>query len=604
MSIFSTKTIKASKGRSLYKYKNSPVRIAQEATYTTTDCSNDIKFVDSLDNIFIKFNNLEEEKNRILKVAMQKHAVSEIEKLVSMGEYILANKDNIPDDIIIPNARKYRNMDIDGTGDTGLHSIVHMINKEMEQLNNNMINISKLLKSYKVEESKLIIKELISNYTTGEHFGEVLFLNHFSTPVEVSKDDIIEYIEDFLYLSKNFCKIIDKSYSYLIYSFKDFYNNFRIKRDIYDISSDREDVKELLDTIISHMQSIYDGMIKYLYTYHIALEERYDVDISVIKYVYAAMNNEIDATSMEDYSMDDEINYGRFLGEASIINEADEPNKVKTYLVKIANGIRAAWNKLNQKLDDGRKKITEKFGNKLDELDNKFDGLDPQFKITNYPNYDFTKLGNIKVIPLRYNEMKDSLKSENDFIKKYYPNIPHEEKSNFKDDITKFVTTSKQDLQVTADTLHNMMKFIRADYNTYRENVQADIEVMNKSNEEIDTIAKNTSNQVNNQNSIKVDTKQDTAVQNSAILYGNIVTEADDKATTIEDNPGRTAANSTSASDNSFLKDISVYSKVSTLIISTKMKILKDHYMLSINTIIHASTPPKKNKEETKTEEK
>jgi hypothetical protein len=34
MSIFSTQTLKASRGKSsLYKFKNSPVRIAQEATY-------------------------------------------------------------------------------------------------------------------------------------------------------------------------------------------------------------------------------------------------------------------------------------------------------------------------------------------------------------------------------------------------------------------------------------------------------------------------------------------------------------------------------------------------------------------------------------------
>ena len=48
----------------------------------------------------------------------------------------------------------------------------------------------------------------------------------------------------------------------------------------------------------------------------------------------------------------------------------------------------------------------------------------------------------------------------------------------------------------------------------------------------------------------------------------------------------------------SFTKDISVYMKVSSTIISTKMKILKDHFMLCVNTIIHAAAPPKKTKEE------
>ena len=356
---------------------------------------------------------------------------------------------------------------------------------------------------------------------------------------------------------------------------------------------------------------MYINAIKYLHTYQISLEQRFDTDITAVKMFYATITGKINADTVEDNTLDDDIEYGRFLAETAIINEAAD-GKINTYLVKITNGIRIAWNKLNQKLSDGRKKLMDKFKDKLDEIDANFDKTDPGFTITNYPNYDFTKLGNIKVLPLNYEEMKDSLKSENDFIKKYYSAIPHNDKANFKEDITNYVMTSRQDLKVTADTLHGMMKFVREDYDNYRKNVQTDIETINKSNETITNLAKNLKNQEqNNQNSIKVDTNDNSnsatpatpaAATNVNTKESYIFTEAEEKKAPkveLKDDPNRKG----DASDQSFTKDISVYMKVSSAVMSTKMKVLKDHFMLSVNSIIHAATPPKKSKEE-KEEEK
>jgi len=609
MSIFSTQTIKASRGKSsLYKFKNSPVRIAQEATYVYGAETTDTKdFMTSIENIMSQMKSLQIKQTNVLRLARLKVTNREVVDLIPKAKAVIPYVESMPDDISIdiPNAREYHNME---SRSIGFHSIFMELKKEINSINELMTVLKNLSIGYKIPESESLLKNWIENRPDYRDFS-VDFINYFSSPVKsIDKSMMINYVKDFFYMMDNYYNLIKNSSEFACNSLNNLYNSLssikhcELKSEIFD----RADVKELVNEKVNYIHNMYTNAVKYLYTYQISLEQRFDADITAVKMLYDQMNGRFDAESIEDNSLDDDIEYGRFLAETSIINEADEPKKINTYLVKITNGLKVAWNKLNQKLDDGRKKLMEKFSNKLDEIDKSFDKTNPDFKITNYPNYDFTRLDNIKVIPLNYEEMKESLKSENDFIKKYYSNIPHDEKSSFKDDITKFVTTSRQDLQVTPETLHNMMKFVREGYDNHRKSVQTDIETINKANEAITNIAKNLKNENTDNNSIKVDTQTtnngqtgntNVTIHNSAIMYGNTITEADETPKVkIEDNPTRKAENA--ASDQSFTKDISVYMKVTSSIISTKMKILKDHFMLSVNCIIHAATPPKKSKEE------
>lgn len=608
MSIFSTQTLKASRGKSsLYKFKNSPVRIAQEATYIYGAETEDTKdFMTSIENIMGQMKSLQIKQTNVLRLARLKVANREVVDLIPKAKAVIPYVESMPDDISIdiPNAREYHNME---SRPIGFHHIFIELKNEINSINDLMVVLKNLSIGYKIPESESLLKNWIENRPDYRDFS-VDYINYFSSPVKsIDKSMMINYVKDFLYMVDNYYNNIKNSSDFVCNVLNNLYNSlssikqYELKPEIFN----RADVKELVDEKVNYIHNMYTNAVKYLYTYQISLEQRFDADITAVKMLYDQMNGRFDAESIEDNSLDDDIEYGRFLAETSIINEADEPKKINTYLVKITNGLKVAWNKLNQKLEDGRKKLMEKFSDKLDQIDKSFDNTNPDFKITNYPNYDFTRLDNIKVVALNYNEMKESLKSENDFIKKYYSNIPHDEKSNFKDDITKFVTTSRQDLQVTPEILHNMMKFVRENYDNHRKTVQADIETINKANEEITNVAKNLKNEnTNNDNSIKVDTSNTpsantdvTAHNDSAVLYGNSINEADETPKVkIEDNPTRKAENT--ASDQSFTKDISVYMKVSTAIISTKMKILKDHFMLCVNCIIHSATPPKKSKEE------
>ena len=622
MSIFSTQTIKASRGKSVYKFKNSPIRIAQEATYIYGAETTDTKdFMTSIENIMGQMKSLQVKQTNVLRLARLKVSSGDVVDLLPKARAVMSYIESMPDDISvdIPNARVYHNIESRGIG---FHNIFIELKKEINGINELMTVLKNLSIGYKAPESEMLLKNWIENRPDYRDFS-VDYISYFSSPVKsIDKSMIMNYVKDFFYMMDNYYNLIKNSSELACNSLNSLYESlssikqYELKPEIFN----REDVKEFVDEKVNYIHNMYTNAVKYLYTYQISLEQRFDTDISAVNIIYNQMNRNLDAESIEDNSLDDEIEYGRFLGEASIINEADEPKKINTYLVKITNGLKVAWNKLNQKLEDGRKKLMEKFSGKLDEIDKSFDKINPDFKITNYPSYDFTRLDNIKVIALNYEEMKESLKSENDFIKKYYSNIPHDEKSNFKDDITKFVTTSKQDLQVTSETLHNMMKFVREGYDNHRKGVQTDIETINKANEAITNIAKNLKNENKDSNSIKVDTKTDNntntstpadntdvrAHNDSAIMYGNIITEKgenekDKKPTFVDGNNKQGLDN---GSDQSFTKDISVYMKVSSSIMSVKMKILKDHFMLCVNSIIHAAAPAKKTKEEKETEKK
>lgn len=596
MSIFSTRTIKSSKGRSLYKYYNSPVRIAQESTYMYKEIDTaNIDFFNTIDNIMNQMESLKSNQENILKIAKAK--VNKNVNLIDVAKSVIPYIENMPEDVSIdiPNARVYHNIE---SGNIGFHSIFVELRNEINSLNELLLVLKNLSIGYKVPESELIIKDMLNQKKDYRNFS-VDFINYFSSPVDkIDKTMVINYVNDFLYMMNNYYNLVKNSFDLVCNSLNNIYNSLsNIKRSNYNFNNtifDNENVKELINDKMLYISNMYSNIVKYLHTYQISLEQRFDADITAIKMLYDSMTEKINADNVEDSSIEDDVEYGRFLAETSIINEA-ENSKVDTYVIKITGGIRTAWNKLNEKVNEAIKKITEKYNGKLDELDAQFDKIDPKFTITNYPNYDFTKLSNIKLLPIDYNNMKESLRSENDFIKKYYPNIQHEEKSNFKDDIINYVTTSKQDLNVDSQVLHDMINFIRTGYQENRKSVQADIETMNKSNQEIVNLAKNISAKPegNDANSIKVDTNVQPTGGESTIL-----SEADNDATKIVDNPDRTSANTTSGGDsNSFLKDISVYMKVSSSIICAKMRILLKHLLLSVNTVIHASTPPKQNKE-------
>jgi hypothetical protein len=156
-----------------------------------------------------------------------------------------------------------------------------------------------------------------------------------------------------------------------------------------------------------------------------------------------------------------------------------------------------------------------------------------------------------------------------------------------------------------------MTTFIREDFGKYKENIKTDIATINKANEAIANLSKSTGDTGSaetDQETPKATTSTTTpgatpmtdvnAQNNSADMgSGTAITEADEekKSTKFVDDADR---KSPEGANNSTLKNVQVYMSVSTSLISAKLSTVSKRLMLSVRTIIHAFTAPKKNKEQ------
>ena len=283
------------------------------------------------------------------------------------------------------------------------------------------------------------------------------------------------------------------------------------------------------------------------------------------------------------------------------LDEASNANIMK-YINKVTTGIAKAWNTFKAKMEDLRKKAVGKFTNKFKQnAENLPDDL--QFEVQNMPELDESKFNLLKVIPFNYEEMKDNLKSSDTFIAKYYPGLNKNEGESLKESMERFLTKSKSNIKVTKDYILNTVIPILEKGNTVAEqSVETDVNTTNASTKAISLLSNN-----NNVSKISTTTSTTTTTNNTngggnatnVNASGDInaiIGEADGEGVKIVDDPNRTAA----VDNRSILKDISVYLSVSSTVLSTKMKLIRQKELTAFRILAHAFAPPKKNKEEQK----
>lgn len=258
---------------------------------------------------------------------------------------------------------------------------------------------------------------------------------------------------------------------------------------------------------------------------------------------------------------------------------------ITTYLEKIVNATQGVWDKFKEILE----KKNEEY---LASIKDQIESAEPEFTIKNFQNYNLDKIEAIKVIPFDYERMKDSLDSKEKFVKAFYPTINIDDEKSIKKAVYRLGLGSKQDVRCTKEILNTMYDFCTNKYKSHMDKLEIDIKSVNTSKNNIQNIISTINN------------SQQQSTQESFVNILNnysIITEAEDNkkddSVKFEDDKDKKGG----AVD--ITKKVTVYCKASTDVLTGKMKLLKDIYVLYIRTLKHQFKPKKKEDKKQETSE-
>ena len=247
--------------------------------------------------------------------------------------------------------------------------------------------------------------------------------------------------------------------------------------------------------------------------------------------------------------------------DITAINE-NMQNSINKYIEKVTASIQKSWDKFKMKtatkkevafINENAKKMAQK--------------TDITFTINNYPSYDVMGFKNIKVIPFNYEQMKENLINPKTYMNHYYPNM---KEVNVWKSMKKLLVNNNSNITCNYQQIMKVLEFERKGFYTCRDLIAKDIDTINKANTNI-------------QSMINV-----AGTNESGMLYESMILEAPiqgandskDKKMTFSDGTSTTDPEDNGAKNKktNLLKSINTYMKVSTDIISSKMKILSRMY--------------------------
>lgn len=243
------------------------------------------------------------------------------------------------------------------------------------------------------------------------------------------------------------------------------------------------------------------------------------------------------------------------------------------YLNKITTSMQEVWNKFVTNVGNDRHK--EYLRQSADKIRNS----NPRFSINNFPNYDVNILTSYKVNRYNRQTMTDDLKTQKAFMQNYYSSL-YSERNNMNVMMHKAVVRGYINIRCDKSTLIRSYNFCSTGFYEARKSIEADIATIN---EAIDTITQ------------ALNTVQST--QESGMLYESIIIEAlstgkpENKATKMSfvDNDGSKVdpGDKSAQFQNSFINQVANYMKISTQIITAKMKVLTQMYKSHLDIIKH-----------------
>lgn len=243
------------------------------------------------------------------------------------------------------------------------------------------------------------------------------------------------------------------------------------------------------------------------------------------------------------------------------------------YLNKVTTSMQEVWNKFVTNVGNDRHK--EYLRQSADKIRNS----NPRFSINNFPNYDVNILTSYKVNRYNRQTMTDDLKTQKAFMQNYYSSL-YSERNNMNVMMHKAVVRGYINIRCDKSTLIRSYNFCSTGFYEARKSIEADIATIN---EAIDTITQ------------ALNAVQST--QESGMLYESIIIEAlstgkpENKATKMSfvDNDGNKVdpGDKSAQFQNSFINQVANYMKISTQIITAKMKVLTQMYKSHLDIIKH-----------------
>ena len=246
---------------------------------------------------------------------------------------------------------------------------------------------------------------------------------------------------------------------------------------------------------------------------------------------------------------------------------------ITNYMNKVSASIQEVWTKFTSTV--GNDKHKEYLTNSADKIRT----ANPRFMINNFPNYDVNIFTGYKVQRYNRQTMTDDLKTQKGYMQRYYSSL-YSERNNMNVTMHRNVVRGYINIRCDKATLTRSYNFCSTGFYEARKSIEEDIEIINES---IDAITQ-ALNMVQN-------------TQESATLYENIINEAINsgipasKATKMSfvDNDGSKVdpGDKSTQIQNSFINQVANYMKISTNLVSAKMKVLTQMYKSHLDIVKH-----------------
>lgn len=243
------------------------------------------------------------------------------------------------------------------------------------------------------------------------------------------------------------------------------------------------------------------------------------------------------------------------------------------YINKVTANIQQVWEKFINSVG------TDAHNEYLTKASEKIKSSNPRFVINNFPNYDIVVFSNYKVMRYDRQTMTDDLKTQKGFMQKNYGSL-YSERNNMNVMMQKNVIKGYINIRCDRNRLIKSHSFCSTGFYEARQSIEADIATINES-----------------ANLITQALQMVQPAQESNMLYESIIIEAlrsglpENKATKMSfvDNDGsKVDPNDKSTQiQNSFINQIANYMKISTQIISAKMKVLTHIYKTNLDIVKH-----------------
>lgn len=246
---------------------------------------------------------------------------------------------------------------------------------------------------------------------------------------------------------------------------------------------------------------------------------------------------------------------------------------ITNYLNKVTANIQQVWEKFITTVGNDKHKSY------LTEAAPKIKSANPRFTINNFPNYDVNVFTGYKVQRYNRQTMTDDLKTQKAYMQNYYSSL-YSERNNMNVMMYKAVVRGYVNIRCDKNTLTRSYNFCSTGFYEARQSIEADIATINES---INTITQSL--------------KMIQSTQESNMLYESIIIEAlsssksENKATKMSfvDNDGSKVdpGDKSTQIQNSFINQITNYMKISTNLISAKMKVLTQMYKSHLDIVKH-----------------